>query len=505
MLIAALIIAAGIILVKGVQLGIDFSGGTILIFRMDRPLSPDEMQQTVQIISQRVNWTGLSSVIVRGWGDQHIVVELSTADPQEIQYMKDAILRQGRFETVVDGNVVITGDEIVAVKPATYTPLTEGVRWELPFILSPEGVKDFYTGVNGKCTPDGRCAYTFMYIDRPVGDILLIPKKVAEEENYLASVPSMDVVGAKPTSDLIPMKEFLINAGVQAYIVDENFDPNVLLDTNTLVILHPDENYLISFLEEHNIPYRVVPPENGMSWIWRATNLRSVVRLTPGVTNTDPTRASNTLLITGWAKNRKEAEQRVEELSIILRSGALPAGIQLESEQRVPPTYGHYAFYTFLAAMFASMIAVSLYIAWRYKVWKISAPIILTIFSETLLIFGFAALINWKIDIPSMVGMIAATGTGVDDQIVITDEVLRGKTEESGKKEKGVMKRIKRAFFIVFATAGALSFAMVPVFFSGIPALTGFALTTIVGVIVGITITRPAFAEIIRYAVGKKG
>ncbi len=501
LLIGALLLSAALIAVKGIQLGVDFSGGTVLIFKFDRPLTPNEMQQAVQIISQRINWTGLASVNVRGWGDQYVFVELSTSDPKEIDYMKNAVLRQGKFETVVDGKVVLRGNEIVAVKPATYTPLSRGVKWELPFVLSPEGVKDFYTGVHGKCTPDGKCAYTFMYIDRPVGAVLLIPPDVAKEENMLSSLPTLDAEDRD-----IPLKEFILNAGVKAFITDKNFNVQKLLELNApLVILHPEDNRFIPFLQEHNIPYRVVPPEKGYSWIWRATNLRSVVRLTPGVTNTDPAHASNTLLITGWAKNRKEAQQRVEELSIILRSGALPAGIRLESEQRVPSTYGHYAFYTFLAAMFASMIAVSLYIAWRYRVWKISAPIILTIFSEILMIFGFAALVGWKIDVSSMIGMIAATGTGVDDQIVITDEVLRGGSKEEGRKEKqGVLKRIRRAFFIVFATAGALGFVMVPVFFSNIPALTGFALTTIVGILVGITITRPAFAEIIRY-VTKKG
>lgn len=493
LLIIALVLAAGIIVFKGIDLGVDFSGGTILIFRFDRPLTPDEMQQAVQIISQRVNWTGLASVDVRGWGDQYVFVELSTSDPQEIEYMKESVLRQGKMEVLVDGNVVLKGDEIATVKPATYTPLSTGVRWQIPFVVSAEGLERFCAGVEGK--PG---VYSFTYIDRPAGSILLIPPSVAREENMLGSLPTLD------DERDIPLDEFVRNAGVIAFVTDENFDITKIPEYNAPVILHPDDNRFIPFLEEHNIPYRVVPPEKGYSWIWRATNLRAVIRVGESLTNKSTCTRNPNLIIEGWAKNKKEAQQRVEELTIILRSGALPAGIRLESEQSVPSTYGREAFYTFLAAMFASMIAVSLYIAWRYRVWKISGPIIMTIFSEILLIFGFAALINWKIDIPSMVGMIASTGTGVDDQIVITDEVLRGGGEEEGKKEKGVLKRIRRAFFIVFATAGALSFAMLPVFFSNIPALTGFALTTIVGVFVGITITRPAFAEIIRYVVRKK-
>ena len=497
-LIAAVVLAAGVILVKGIQLGVDFSGGTVLVFMLDRPLSQEEMQQVVQIISKRVDGTGLSSVVVRGWGDQYIVVELSTTDPEEIEYIKETVLRQGIFEVVVDGNVVLTGDEIIGVKPAKYSPLTEGVRWELPFTLSPEGVKNFYTGIKGKCTPEGKCKYSFMYIDRPVGSTILIPKKVAEEENYLPSVPVLS------DDRLIPLEEFIKNAGVRAYIVDDNFNPEVLLGSSGEVILHPELNYLVPFLKENNIPYRIVYPEKGYSWIWRATNLRSVVRLTPGITQEDPARAPSTVLIEGWAKNREEAEKRVKELAIILRSGALPAKIQqLVSEQRIPPTYGKYAFYTFLAAILASMVTVSIYIAWRYRVWKIAGPIIATIFSETVLIFGFAALMNWKIDIPSMVGMIAATGTGVDDQIVITDEAIRGSGKNSGKKERGIVKRIKKAFFIVFATAGASLAVMLPVLGSDIPALKGFALTTTVGILVGILITRPAFAEMIRYVIDR--
>lgn len=44
---------------------------------------------------------------------------------------------------------------------------------------------------------------------------------------------------------------------------------------------------------------------------------------------------------------------------------------------------------------------------------------------------------------------------------------------------------------------------MLPLFWTGAGMLKGFALTTIVGVSVGILITRPAFADIIR-KIGEK-
>lgn len=492
LLVVAVLLSVGAIAFKGIQMGVDFSGGTVLVFALDRPLSQEEMQETVQIISQRVDGSGLSSVVVRGWGDRHIVVELSTTKQEEVDYMKETILRQGRVEVVVDGNVVLSGEKIMSVGLATQTPLNEGVRWSLPFDLTPSGVEMFYNGIRGKCI--GGCAHSFVYIDRPVDSIILIPKKVAEEEKFLASMPSLDAGGGS-----IPMEDILKNAGARAYVVDENFDMGSLKGEKE-IILHPELNYLIPFLEDHNVGYRIVPSEEGQSWIWRATNLRSVIRLTPKIT--EGTAKSGSLFIEGWAKNKEEARKRADEMRIILRSGALPAEIEeLVSEQRIPPTYGQQAFYAFIAAIIASMVVVSVYIAWRYRVREIAGPIILTILSETVIIFGFAALANWKIDVPAMVGLIAATGTGVDDQIVISDEALRGRRRD---EEGGTLERIKRAFFVVFSAAGALFAVMVPVLGMGIPALKGFAMTTIIGIITGVTITRPAFAEMIHYVLTSK-
>lgn len=71
-------------------------------------------------------------------------------------------------------------------------------------------------------------------------------------------------------------------------------------------------------------------------------------------------------------------------------------------------------------------------------------------------------------------------------------------------KDYGVKKRIKMAFFIIFAAAATTIAAMVPLMSIGIGFLRGFAITTIVGVLVGVMITRPAYAHIARLVSEKK-
>ena len=82
-------------------------------------------------------------------------------------------------------------------------------------------------------------------------------------------------------------------------------------------------------------------------------------------------------------------------------------------------------------------------------------------------------------------------GTGVNDQIVILDESV-------SNINISLKERIKRALFIIVGAFFTIVAAMLPLFWAGAGMLKGFALTTIMGVTVGILVTRPAFAEIIR-------
>jgi preprotein translocase subunit SecD len=136
-----------------------------------------------------------------------------------------------------------------------------------------------------------------------------------------------------------------------------------------------------------------------------------------------------------------------------------------------------------------AILGVSLFIYFRYREIKVSIPMILTMISEVILLLGMAALIGWNLDLAAIAGILIAVGTGVDDQIVITDEVMKGKTKYINWKQK-----IKNAFFIIMGSYLTTIVAMVPLVFAGAGVIKGFAITTMLGVTFGVFITRPAFA-----------
>lgn len=191
-----------------------------------------------------------------------------------------------------------------------------------------------------------------------------------------------------------------------------------------------------------------------------------------------------------------EGEQKARNLQIHLRAGALPVNVEVIGSGEVSAELGNKFKEQVAIAGIVTLLVVAFVVYLRYKQPNIVIPMLMTSFSEIIIILGFAAVIGWQLDLPSIVGIIAVIGTGVDHLIIITDEVLTGGTISSAKL---YMSRLAKAFSIIFAAAVTVLVAMSPLLFMGFGALKGFAVITIVGVLIGVLIARPAYAVIIKY------
>jgi len=188
----------------------------------------------------------------------------------------------------------------------------------------------------------------------------------------------------------------------------------------------------------------------------------------------------------------EDATANMNTLQTILITGSLPFDLEIVKLDTVSPVMGEAFLKNVLFVAILSVVAVGLVILARYRKFKFVFPVMFTLLAELFLILSFAALVGWNLDIAAIAGILAAIGTGVDDQIVIVDEALRGKTRGISWKE-----RLKRAFFIIFAAYAATVAAMLPLWNAGAGLIRGFALTTIIGVTIGVFLTRPAFASFI--------
>jgi preprotein translocase subunit SecD len=187
-------------------------------------------------------------------------------------------------------------------------------------------------------------------------------------------------------------------------------------------------------------------------------------------------------------------------LNIHLRAGALPVGVSIAGSGGVSAPLGErYKMMALLAGIFA-LLTVGLVIYYRYREPGIVLPMVLINASEILILLGFISLIKFQLDLPTIAGLIAVLGTGIDQLVIITDEILHeGKVPSPGV----YVKRLSRALSIIVTAAATVFIAMAPLALMDLSTLKGFAIITILGVLVGVIITRPAYGKVIMEILSK--
>jgi preprotein translocase subunit SecD len=246
--------------------------------------------------------------------------------------------------------------------------------------------------------------------------------------------------------------------------------------------------------------------------------------------------------ITGGGETQEQARNDMQELQSILSSGRLEYGVQIERNSTYSAQRGSQFMAAAFVAIIASVAATGALVHFRYRSLSTSIPIVITGSSEVLILLGAWFSTVATLNLASIAGIIAAVGTGVDDQIIIKDESEKEALTDWRKK-------IKNAFFAIFTSAASTIGAMLPlinptqvnmlvgvagvsillymaykrsrnIHMMGIGVIAavvsftisqvstssyalqdvrGFAVTTIVGILIGIAITRPAYAKVLEH------
>ncbi|NUN11658.1 hypothetical protein HUU53_03355 [Candidatus Micrarchaeota archaeon] len=488
------------------NLGIEFVGGVRVPISLERSVDSDTMSLMVETIKSRINKFGLTQAVVRPLGDKEIIVEIPKAGSGAIESIERILREQGRFEAIVDSREVLNGNDIIASAIGGTTgesvqQINGQVQWSLVFSVTADGQAKFGELASGK-----RGLPVYMFLDRPEFAVVIIDDStsVFNQDDLLNSLKKQgdDIV-------LFNEKDFLL-------------DKQKLLSFNkTQVVLSQDlkesNPELVSFLRSNGFnetgtdkKLSFKPAEDfspvflgGSLSSWRAIGLQSAPTL-----QVEPLkqRIITQYSISGTSPGDTPEEQlqngvnEIKELKTVLSGGRLPVSTIVGSYYDVAPVLGRqFLVYSFLGII-AAILAVALVLALRYQSIKLVIPIVLTNVIEVVILLALLGSFG-TLELSAMAGVIALIGTGVDNQILITDELLRKKQGEEEVSEK---EKFKRAFYIVFATAAIAIVSMMPLFLSGIVEVMGFALATILGIIIGVGVTRPAYGALVEELYGFK-
>ena len=171
--------------------------------------------------------------------------------------------------------------------------------------------------------------------------------------------------------------------------------------------------------------------------------------------------------------------QSATDLALLLRSGALPAPLNIIEERTVGPDLGQDSINAGVIALMIGFLLVIIFMFFKYKIFGLIANITLLI--NLFFLVGILTLFEATLTLPGIAGIILTVGMAVDANVLIFERI-----KEECKKEKNNIIAfdtgyVKSKTAIIDANITTLIAAVI-LFFMGSGPVKGFSVTLAVGI-----------------------
>ena len=183
---------------------------------------------------------------------------------------------------------------------------------------------------------------------------------------------------------------------------------------------------------------------------------------------------------TGEISGGSMNQQQAKDLSMVLRSGALPAGIKYLEERTVGPSLGTDSIRAGVRAAVVGMLAVLIFMLIYYRAAGINADVALLL--NLIILLGFMGYFDAVLTLPGIAGVILTVGMGVDSNVLIferiREELRNGKTPPSA-----VEQGFGHAWITIVDTHVTTIVSAAILFLFGTGPVKGFAVTLTFGLL----------------------
>ncbi len=173
-------------------------------------------------------------------------------------------------------------------------------------------------------------------------------------------------------------------------------------------------------------------------------------------------------------------QQETQDLSMTLRSGALPAGIKYLEERTVGPSLGADSIRSGVQAAIYGMLAVLIFMLIYYRWAGVNADVALIL--NLVILLGFMGYFGAVLTLPGIAGVILTVGMGVDSNVLIferiREELRNGKTPPSA-----VEQGFSHAWITIVDTHVTTIVSAAILFIFGTGPVKGFATTLVFGLL----------------------
>jgi preprotein translocase subunit SecD len=176
-------------------------------------------------------------------------------------------------------------------------------------------------------------------------------------------------------------------------------------------------------------------------------------------------------------------QQEVQDLALVLRSGALPASLTYQESREVGPTLGQDSVRAGVIASVTGLAFVTLFMLVYYQLAGVNAFVSITL--NLVILLGFMAYLDAVMTLPGIAGFILTIGMGVDSNVLIFERI---REELANKKSarQAVAAGFDRVFVTIIDTHVASLIAAGFLFQFGTGSIRGFATTLFFGLITNV-------------------
>ena len=176
--------------------------------------------------------------------------------------------------------------------------------------------------------------------------------------------------------------------------------------------------------------------------------------------------------------NGLATQQEAQDLSLVLRTGALPAGIKYDQERTVGPSLGSDSIRDGIYSGVAGLVAVIIVMLIYYKKAGINA--VLALLLNTILLIAALCYFGATLTLPGIAGIILTVGMAVDSNVLIferiREELRAGKTVAAA-----IDAGFGKAWWTIVDTHVTTIVSCLFLFLFGTGPVKGFAVTLVIG------------------------
>jgi preprotein translocase subunit SecD len=176
-------------------------------------------------------------------------------------------------------------------------------------------------------------------------------------------------------------------------------------------------------------------------------------------------------------------QQEVQDLSLVLRSGALPASMVYLEQREVGPSLGQDSIRAGIVSSLVGLALVTLFMLIYYRLSGFNA--LISVGLNLVILLGFMAYLGAVMTLPGIAGFILTIGMGVDSNVLIFERI---KEELSNRKtaRQAIASGFDRVFITIIDTHVSSLIAAAFLFQFGTGPIRGFATTLFFGLLANV-------------------